>query len=85
MVCLGGSIAVHVSLPEGVRGSEYKSGALIVEVIDAGVALGISVGAALNSHFLCLGHRVVYHQLLLLLGDIFNYFVILTYVGITGG
>ena len=41
-----------MSLPEGVRGSECKSGALIVEVIGAGVALGIGVGAALTSHFL---------------------------------
>ena len=39
-------------LLQGVRGSESKSGALIVEVISAGVALGISVGADLNLHFL---------------------------------
>ena len=51
MVCFGGSIVVCVLLP-GVRGSECKSGALIVEVIAAGVALRISVSAALNSHFL---------------------------------
>ena len=55
MICLGGSIAVHVSLSvslPGVGGSESKSGALIVEVISSGVAFGISVCVALNSHFL---------------------------------
>ena len=35
---------------QNMLGSEYESGALIVEVIGAGVALG--VGVALNSHFL---------------------------------
>ena len=48
MFCLGRSIAVHMSLPEDVRGLECKSGALIVEVIGAGVALGIGVGVAMN-------------------------------------
>ena len=48
----GSSIAVRVSLPEGVGGSECKSGALIVKVIRADIALGIAVGAALNLHFL---------------------------------
>ena len=43
-------VSLHVSLPEGIRGLECKSGALIIEVIGAGVALGISVGTALNSH-----------------------------------
>ena len=33
-------------------GSECKNGALIIEVIGAGVALGIGVGMALSSHFL---------------------------------
>ena len=43
VVYLGGSIAVRVSLPERLRGSECKGGALIVEVIGAGVALGVDV------------------------------------------
>ena len=52
-VCgVGGSIAVHVPLPEDVGGSGCKRGALVVEVIGTGVALGNGVGTTLTSHFL---------------------------------
>ena len=47
MACLGNSIAVHVPLPEDIGGLGCKSGALLVEVIDTGVVLGIGVGAGL--------------------------------------
>ena len=54
MASLGGGfpIAAHVSLLEDVGGSGCKSGALLVEVIDTDVALGIGVGAALILHIL---------------------------------
>ena len=52
VVCLGRSIVICVSLLEDVGGSGCRSGILIVGVIAAGVALGISFGVVLNLHFL---------------------------------
>ena len=52
MTSLGGSIAVHVSLPRDVGGLEFKSWALLVEVIGTSVTLGIGVGVSLILHFL---------------------------------
>ena len=51
VVCLGGSIAVCVPLPEDV-GREGCNSALFEGVTGPGVAFGIRVGADLSSHFL---------------------------------
>ena len=52
VACLGGSIAMCVSLPEDVGGLGCRSRTLLVGVIGPGVPLSIGVGAALISYFL---------------------------------
>ena len=51
MPSVGYLIAVGASLQEDVEESGYTSGTLLVGFVGLGIALGIGVGMALNSHF----------------------------------